>query len=563
MGRERELALLREAFDRTVADRSCELVTVLGPAGLGKSRLTQEFADTLRGSAAVVAGHCVSYGEGLTFWPVREVVEGLAGIHDGDSTEEAQAAIARMLPADDDTAVVVERVAGALGLADVAASPEETFWAVRRLLEAAAARQPLVVLFEDVHWGEQTFLELIEYLAGAVRGVPILLVAVARNDLLDARPEFGGTRLELEPLSADESRELIEHLTAGGEVPPDLSERAFTAGEGNPLFVEELVRMVVDQRELSVPPTIQALLAARVDRLDPPERAVIEAAAVVGRSFAGGAAYELLGGVDRSELDQRLSALERKDLIQADAGRFAGEPTFSFKHIMIRDVAYQGVLKEARADFHERFADWLERTAGERVGEFEEILGHHLERASAYLAELGPLDDHGSELSARAAARLGSSGRRALARGDIAPAVRLLDRAVTLLPDDDPAKRDLTLKLGIALAETGEVSRADALLHDRIEAERRARLRGVQRSDRQAPRGRPRRRDPDRHGRPARGARRGAELGHRGVAPTRRAAPHRGGLDSGRRVVQQRLVPQRGADAGRARPSGRRHHALR
>ena len=477
VGRERELALLREAFDRTVAGRSCELVTILGPAGLGKSRLTQEFADTLRGSATVVAGHCVSYGEGLTFWPVREVVEGLAGIHDGDSTEEAQAAIARLLPSeDDDTAVVVERVAGALGLSDVAASPEETFWAVRKLLEAAAARQPLVVLFEDVHWGEQTFLELIEYLAGAISGVPILLVAVARNDLLDARPDFGGT--EARARAAERGREPRADRAPDqrrGDVPSDLAERAFTAGEGNPLFVEELVRMVVDQRELSVPPTIHALLAARVDRLDPAERAVIEAAAVVGRSFAGGAVFELLGGEDRSELDQRLSALERKDLIQADAGRFAGEPTFSFKHIMIRDVAYQGVLKEARADFHERFADWLERTAGERAGEFEEILGHHLERASAYLAELGPMDDHGSELSARAAARLGSSGRRALARGDIAPAVRLLDRAVTLLPDDDPAKRDLTLKLGIALAETGEVSRADALLQDRIEAERRGR----------------------------------------------------------------------------------------
>ncbi len=360
VGRESELAVLRAAFDRSVAGRSCELVTILGPAGLGKSRLAQEFADTLRGSAAVVTGHCVSYGEGLTFWPVREVVEGLAGIHDGDSSEEARAAIARLLPADDDTAVVVERVAGALGLTDVAASSEETFWAVRKLLEAAAARQPLVVLFEDVHWGEETFLELIEYLAGAVSDVPILLLAVAREDLLDARPEFGGTRLGLEPLGADESRELIEHLSAGGDVPPDLAERAFTAGEGNPLFVEELVRMVVDQRELSVPPTINALLAARVDRLNPGERAVIEAAAVVGRSFAGGAAFELLGGGDRSELDQRLSALERKDLIQADPGRFAGEPTFSFKHIMIRDVAYQGVLKEARADYHERFADWLE-----------------------------------------------------------------------------------------------------------------------------------------------------------------------------------------------------------
>ena len=475
VGRERELTALREAFDRVVAGRGCELVTILGPAGLGKSRLAEEFAERLRGSATVVGGRCLSYGEGLTFWPVREVVEGLAGIDDGHSSEEAQAAIARMLSDDDDTALVVERVAGALGLYEVAASPQETSWAVRRLLEAAASPQPLVVIFEDIHWGEEVFHDLLEYLAATIDGVPVLLVAVAREDLLETRPQFGGTRLELGPLSAAESRELIGHLAGEGEVPAELVERAFTAGEGNPLFVEELVRMLVEDRQLSVPPTIHALLAARVDRLEPAERAVVEAASVVGRSFGGGAAFALVGGDDRSQLDERLHALERKDLIQPDAVRFAGEPTFSFKHILIRDVAYNGILKEARVDFHERFADWLEQTAGERAGEYDEILGHHLERACTYLTELGPLDEHGRELASRAAARLGSSGRRALARGDIAPAVKLLDRAVSLLPEDDPARRDLALKLGIALAETGDLSRADALLHDRIEAERRGR----------------------------------------------------------------------------------------
>ena len=254
----------------------------------------------------------------------------------------------------------------------------------------------------------------------------------------------------------------------------DLADRASTAGEGNPLFVEELVRMLVEQPHTSVPPTIHALLAARLERLDPAERAVVEAA-------GGGREVVRRGGCLRARgrrpvrARPRLRALERKDLIQADAARFAGEPTFSFKHILIRDVAYQGILKEARADFHERFADWLERTAGERAGEYEEILGHHLARACAYLAELGPLDEHGRELAARAAARLGSSGRRALARGDFAPAVKLLDGRRSLLAEDDPARRDLALKLGIALAETGEISRADALLHDRIEAERRGR----------------------------------------------------------------------------------------
>jgi len=480
VGRERELCLLQEAFARTLAERTCELVTVVGPAGIGKSRLADEFADALRGTARVAVGRCLSYGEGLTFWPLREVVEGLAGTDDSDSAEEAAAKLAGLLPEEDDKATVVERVAGALGLSDVAAYPTETAWAVRKLLEAVAGQQPLVVLFEDIHWGEPTFLELIKYLAATIRGAPILIVAIARTDLLDAIPDFAGgldnaTRMELQPLSEAETGALIEHLIADDAVPSDLSQRVFSAGGGNPLFVEELVRMLADEPALSVPPTIHALLAARLDRLDPAERAVVEAAAVVGRSFGGGAVLELGRGDDRSELDRHLGSLVRKDLIQPDGGRFAGEETFSFKHMLVRDVAYQGILKEVRADFHERFADWLEQAAGERTSEYEEILGYHLERGYRYMKELGPIDERGRELAARAAARLGSSGRRALARGDIPPAVHLLERAVSLLDDDDPARRDLTLKLGIALAETGQLTRADGLLHDRIQAERRGR----------------------------------------------------------------------------------------
>ena len=385
VGRERELALLHATFKRTAAERSCELVTVLGPAGIGKSRLATDFAGTLGGAATVVAGRCLSYGEGLTFWPLREVVEGLAGIDDGQSSEDALVRIAGLLPADDDAAMIVERVAGALGLSDTVAPTAETFWAVRKLLEAEAARQPLVILFEDIHWGEPTFLELIEHLAGTVRGLPVLIVATARSDLLDTRPDFarnlpGAARIELEPLTGAESGALIEHLLGNAGVADDLSRRVFSGAEGNPLFVEELVRMLRDEHQLeqdaagvsgvrelaalTVPPTIHAVLAARLDRLDPAERAVVEAAAVVGRSFGGGAVLAINRSQDRAALDRHLDALVRRQLIQPDGARFAGEETFSFEHILVRDVAYQGILKEVRADLHERFADWLEREAG-------------------------------------------------------------------------------------------------------------------------------------------------------------------------------------------------------
>src|SRR5919106_570317 len=243
VGRNAELALLQEAFDRTVAGQTCELVTLVGAPGIGKSRLAEDFTHQLRGEAVVVAGRCLSYGEGLTFWPLREVVEQLAATDDEESSEEALARIARLLPSDDDTAAIVERVAGAMGLSDAAAYPAETFWAVRRLLEAVAARRPLVALFEDIHWAEPTFLELIEHLAGTIREAPILIVATARTDLFDVRPGFAGTldsatKLELEPLSGAESSTLSWRRGWIGSSRPSMPWRKPRRSSAGPLEAE-------------------------------------------------------------------------------------------------------------------------------------------------------------------------------------------------------------------------------------------------------------------------------------------------------------------------------------
>ena len=240
-------------------------------------------------------------------------------------------------------------------------------------------------------------------------------------------------------------------------------------------MVIEEGRVEQDLSALSLPATIQAVLAARLDRLDSDERAIVRAAAVIGRSFGDEAALLLAGAHDGADLEQLLGGLVRKGVIEPDGGHFAGRRTFSFKHILLRDVAYQTILKAQRADLHARYADWLESETGERATEYQEILGYHLERAYRNLFELSPTDERGPELATRAARHLGSSGARALARGDIRPAVSLLERAVSLLPDDHPARGDLTLKLGIGLAESGELSRADALLAERIRAERRGR----------------------------------------------------------------------------------------
>ena len=486
VGRERELQVLREAFDRAVSAGTCELVSVVGPAGVGKTRLTSDFVRSLGGAATAVTGRCLSYGQGLTFWPLREIVADLADTEDGDSSDEVLTRIARLLPADDDRATVAERVAGALGVVDSTAYPEDTFWAVRELLEAVASERPLVVVLEDVQWAEPTFLELIEYLPMAIGSVPVLIIAVTRAELFDVRPKFaqgvpGTRRIDVEPLSEADSRALVEQLAGEAGVATELSDRVAVSAEGNPLFVEELVRMLIDERHLGkdasalpMPATIHAVLAARLDRLDSAELAIVKAAAVIGKSFSDEAAL-LLAGRHHHELESHLGALVRQQIIEADGGRFRGRRTFSFKHILLRDVAYQGILKAQRADLHERYADWLEREAGERVSEYQELLGHHIERSFRNHAELAPIAEGRRELATRAARHLGASGTRALARGDIRPAVNLLERAVSLLPDDDPARRDLTLKLGIGLAESGDLSRADALLADRIRAERRGR----------------------------------------------------------------------------------------
>ena len=487
VGRERELQVLREAFDRAVSAGTCELVSVVGPAGVGKTRLTSDFVRSLGGAATAVTGRCLSYGQGLTFWPLREIVADLADTEDGDSSDEVLTRIARLLPADDDRATVAERVAGALGVVDSTAYPEDTFWAVRELLEAVASERPLVVVLEDVQWAEPTFLELIEYLPMAIGSVPVLIIAVTRAELFDVRPKFaqgvpGTRRIDVEPLSEADSRALMEQLAGEAGVATELSDRVAVSAEGNPLFVEELVRMLIDERHLGkdasalpMPATIHAVLAARLDRLDSAELAIVRAAAVIGKSFSDEAALLLAGRHNHHELEFHLGALVRQQIIEADGGRFRGRRTFSFKHILLRDVAYQGILKAQRADLHERYADWLEREAGERVSEYQELLGHHLERSFRNHAELAPIAEGRRELATRAARHLGASGTRALARGDIRPAVNLLERAVSLLPDDDPARRDLTLKLGIGLAESGDLSRADALLADRIRAERRGR----------------------------------------------------------------------------------------
>jgi class 3 adenylate cyclase/tetratricopeptide (TPR) repeat protein len=440
VGREREQRMLAEAWQRVVAERSCHLFTVLGAAGVGKSRLAAEFLGSLDG-ALVVRGRCLPYGEGITYWPVVEVVKQLPEV-----TLEP---------------VVAETVEAVVGDRAVVTSSEEIAWAFRKLLETVATETPLVCVFDDVHWGEGTFLDLVEHVADLSRDVPILLLCMARPDLLDRRAGWAGgkvnaTNVLLEPLGAAETERLIDSLAHLGE---RLRERIREAAEGNPLFVEEMVAMVEESGDgdVAVPPTIQALLAARLDQLDVSERGVLERGSVEGRVFHRGAVQAL--SPDEPQVAARLTSLVRKELVRPDKPQLPGEDAFRFRHLLIRDAAYEALPKSARAQLHEGFASWLEEH-GAGLVELDEILGYHLEQAYRYGLELGRPDP---ALAAGAARRLAVAGRRAHLRGDVGATVTLLERTLDLQPEDE---RDVALEaeLADALMWVGRPADAEALM---------------------------------------------------------------------------------------------------
>ena len=486
VGRVRERAALGTALSTVVRDRTCHLLTVLGGAGVGKSRLVWEFTGGLAGDVTVLRGRCLPYGEGITYWPLAEIVREITRA-EGRDPEQSASAIAARLAGEEKAELIVERLGHALGLGGAGgATSEETFWAVRKLFESLARAGPLVIVIDDLHWAESTFLDLIEHVAKFSRNFPILLVCIARPELLDKRPAWGGDKLKatsifLDPLSEAECRELITNLLDRAPLPPGAESRIAGAAEGNPLFAEELVAKLVDDAlltregdrwvassdlsELPVPSTIHALLAARLEGLPADERAILMIAAIEGVVFHRAAVGELRPTLDKP-LEDGLLALVRRDLIRPETADFAGEKAFRFRHGLIRDAAYRSLPKNARADLHERHAAWLERTAGDRLREFEEIVGYHLEQAFRYRVALGPHDSRAALLAARASDRLEAAGRRALVRSDLPAAISLLERVSRLLSTDDPRRIALLVELGAALIERGRLAEAVTALDE-------------------------------------------------------------------------------------------------
>jgi predicted ATPase/class 3 adenylate cyclase len=494
VGRDAELGALRGVFDRAVGVRTAQLLTIFGTAGVGKSRLVREFVAALPDGVTVLRGRCLPYGEGITYWPVIEIVRAVAGIKETDDAAAARGRLDALLPEAPEDRLIAGRLAEVLGLEPARARQEELFWALRRLVEWVAIDRPVVLIVDDIHWAEPTLLDLIEHLADLIRGSAVLIIASARPELLEDRPTWGGGRLNatailLEPLGESAATVLINQLVPGAALPASLRDRISGAAEGNPLYLEELIAMLVDggfirpadgERwgvadgldRIPIPPNIQALLAARLDRLAPAERRVAERASIVGRVFEDRAVSHLSPEPERPLVTGCLTSLVRKDLIRPESPRLADEGVYRFRHILIRDAAYESVSKTERAALHERFAEWLAEITGDRRGEVEEIVGYHFEQAHRNRVELGLDDGRSAVLAGRAASRLGSAAHRAVARGDMRAAVNLLERTVALLPLLDPARPWLSIELADALGETGELARAYAILEDVVEGAR-------------------------------------------------------------------------------------------
>ena len=489
VGRKAERTKLVRVAREAAGSRSCRLATVVGPAGVGKSRLIAEVLADLKGTTRVLSGRCLAYGEGITFWPVAEAVRQAAGVVDGDGPAEATAKLSTLLDGDPEAGPVAERIAQLIGLEDAVRPVQDAAWAVRRLLEALAREQLVVLVLDDLHWAEPTLLEVVEHIATWTRDAPILVLCVGRTELLERHPGWGegrsnATTVLLEPLGAEESVRLLDGLVDGRPLDAEAATRITDRAGGNPLFMEELLAMLVESgrleqraggwrlagEPLNVPPTIQALLAARLDQLDAGERGVLSRASVVGQEFEQTAIEELSPPAVRPRVHGRLLELVAKQLLRTAASSLLTGEAFQFRHLLLRGAAYEAVPKARRADLHERFAGWLEVTMGARAREYAEIIGYHYEQAVRYLGELGPLGEHARELGGQAAGHLGLSGTRAVARGDMRAAANLLSRATALYSEGDRRGRRLLPDLAHALSQLGEFDRASEVL-DRAKRE--------------------------------------------------------------------------------------------
>jgi class 3 adenylate cyclase/tetratricopeptide (TPR) repeat protein len=480
VGRDGELRAIDGTLREVVATGSARLITLVGDAGIGKSRLAQEVIARAGATARVVRGRCLAYGEGITFWPLREIVADAAAILVTDATEQALDKISRFVGDGE----VAARLAAAIGLTHAAFPPHETLWATRKFFGTLAQGGSLVALVDDIHWAEGAFLDLLQAVLHADDTAAVLLLCTARHDLLEKRPEWGqgerALRLVLQPLTDDAAASVAQNVLGSAGVPADVVARIVAAAEGNPLYVEQMLSMLVDNRvlrrqdgrwtlagelaDMAVPPSIHALLEARIGQLHVEERTVVDPASVIGMEFPVPAVSSMIPERLRPAVVEQLAVLTRKQLVNA-LPKPGEDLVYRFQHHLVRDTIYNSLLKRTRATLHVDFVRWADVVNAERGRglEFEAILGYHLEQAQRYLRELGPLDARGKEIGRDASRRLAAAGRRAFAGGDAQAAENLLRRAVATLDNADPLRTPLLPDLAEVLLELGQFGDARAL----------------------------------------------------------------------------------------------------
>lgn len=480
VGRADERRLLRETLAGVVSERRCNLLTVVAPAGAGKTRLLAEAVSDFGTDVSVLRTRCLSYGEAVTLWPVEKLVREAAGTEGADET---MAALGHLLQDDADGPTIVRRLGEVFGYVPGGASVEETFWAVRKLFEALARKAPTVIVFDDIHWAEPTLLDLIEHLVEWSGPVPLLLLCVARAELLEEHPEWGrGERrsvLSLPPLGTIECEGIIRNLLGGGGLQAPALMRIIDAAQGNPLYLEEIVGMLIDDGiiswgpegygvrpefvEVAVPASVQALIAARVDRLAREERQVLEGASIAGKIFEPDALAAVTPEVVHPRVAELITKLEGKDLVRPQ--QTSPVRVFSFRHDLVRDVVYRAIPKQRRADLHQGFASWLQGTS-EWLN--EETVGWHLERSYLLRRELGVRGDAQRALGERAASLLTASGQRARTRGDLPSATGLLRRAAPLWPAGTRGRVRNLIDLAACLIDAGDMPGAETSLNEAV-----------------------------------------------------------------------------------------------
>ncbi len=476
VGRDRHLAMLGEALRDAIEATAPVLVTILAAPGVGKSRLAAEFREAAEGMATVLVGQTPSYGDGVTFAPLVELLADAAGRPGGQAEEVAEGLRERLVGQPDATAVG-DRLAQFLGVGEALAS--EASWAVRRLLEVIAAERPLVVLLEDLHWAEGPMLDLADTVAERIHG-PVLFLCLARPEFLEHRPTWAAGKprtitTTLPPLPPEEARRMAEHLL--GSAPDRVVDHVCESADGNPLYLEQLTATLEDQGLLAdgtwlgseettveIPPTLQALLTARLDRLEPTPRLVLERASIEGRRFRIAALRALAPEVPDEGFEAANEMLYRRGLIQPE-DEAAG--SWRFAHALVMEAAYRGLSKESRADLHERLADWMTDEDAEQT-DVDESIARQLERALHLREEIRGHDERSTALAERAGELFASAGSRAFTAMDYISARDFLSRAAALLPEASPRRLQILPHLGAALADSGRAEESDALLEEAV-----------------------------------------------------------------------------------------------